>query len=58
MEFNLYNKNGDEIVQEKTKMTIENIQALYQTIADIFAEKYNVSVKVSVKKKEELNGRI
>lgn len=50
--YTIYWKNGDEIVKEKTKMSIENMQALYQTLADIFAEKYNASVKVRVKKKE------
>lgn len=37
-------------------MTLENVQALYQTIANIFAEKYNISVRVIVKK-GGLNGR-
>ncbi len=44
-------------MKEKTEMTIENVQALYQTLANIFAEKYNVSIKVTVKRKGELNGR-
>lgn len=39
-------------MEEKTKMTIENVQNLYQTLADIFAEKSNVKVQVTVKKKK------
>ena len=40
-------------MQEKTEMTIENVQNLWQTIANILAEKYEVSIEVNVKRKEK-----
>lgn len=39
-------------MEEKTKMTLENVQNLYQTIADIFAEKENLKVQVTVERKK------
>ena len=39
-------------MEEKTEMTIENVQNLYQVIADIFAEKENVKVQVTVERKK------
>ena len=42
-------------MQEKTEMTIENVQNLYQVIADIFAEKEGLKVQVTVKKKNKEN---
>lgn len=41
---------GDEM-EKKTEMTIENVQNLYQTIANIFSEKQNLKVQVSVERK-------
>lgn len=39
-------------MEEKTEMTIENVQNLWQTIADIFAEKENVEVQVIIERKK------
>lgn len=39
-------------MEEKTEMTIENVQNLWQTIADIFAEKEGVKVQVTVERKK------
>lgn len=39
-------------MEEKTEMTIENVQNLYQVIADIFAEKEGVKVQVTVERKK------
>lgn len=39
-------------MEEKTEMTIENVQNLYQVIADIFAEKEGVKVQVAVERKK------
>ena len=40
-------------MEEKTEMTIENVQAIYQTIADIFGNKFNVNIKVTVEQKKK-----
>ena len=42
---------GSDEMEKKTEMTIENVQNLYQTIANIFSEKQNLKVQVSVKRK-------
>ncbi len=39
-------------MEEKTEMTIENVQNLFQTMADIFAEKQNLKVQVTVERKK------
>lgn len=39
-------------MEEKTEMTIENVQNLLQTVADIFAEKQNLKVQVTVERKK------
>ena len=36
---------------DKTKFTLEHAQMLYQTLADIMGEKYNVEIKVKVKER-------
>lgn len=38
--------------KEKTEITIENIQCAWQTLVDIFAEKENVKVQVTVERKK------
>lgn len=38
--------------EEKTEFTIYHAQMLYQTIADICGEKYDLKVTATVKKKE------
>lgn len=35
----------------KTQFTLEHAQILYQTIADIMGEKYNVEIKAKVREK-------
>lgn len=37
--------------KDKTQFTLEHAQILYQTIADIMGEKYNVEIKAKVKEK-------
>ena len=37
--------------KDKTQFTLEHAQILYQTIADIMAQKYNVEIKAKVKEK-------
>ena len=37
--------------KNKTQFTLEHAQILYQTIADIMGEKYNVEIKAKVKEK-------
>ena len=37
--------------KDKTQFTLEHAQILYQTIADIMGEKYNVVIKAKVKEK-------
>lgn len=39
---------------DKTEFTIEHAQILYQTLADIMGEKYNVTIIAKVTKKEEV----
>lgn len=39
-------------MEKKTEMTIENVQNLLQTVADIFAEKQNLKVQVTVERKK------
>ena len=43
-------------MEGKTEMTIENVQCLLQTMADILGEKNGLSIKVTVIRKEEING--
>lgn len=38
---------------DKTKFTIEHAQLLYQTLADIIGEKYNVTIVAKVTKKKK-----
>ena len=38
--------------EEKTEFTLKHAQKLYQTLADILGEKYNVKIIANVKKKE------
>ncbi len=35
----------------KTQFTLEHAQILFQTLADIMGEKYNVEIKAKVKEK-------
>lgn len=37
--------------KDKTQFTLEHAQILYQTIADIMGEKYNIEIKAKVKEK-------
>lgn len=37
----------------KKQFTLENAQMLYQTLADILGEKYNIKVIAKVKEKEK-----
>ena len=37
--------------EDKTKFTLEHAQIFFQTLADIFGEKYNVKVIARVKEK-------
>ncbi len=39
-------------MDDKTKFTLEHAQILYQTLADIFGEKFGVEVIAEVKEKE------
>lgn len=38
---------------EKTEMTIENVQALWQTLANIEGEKYGEKIQITVTKKKK-----
>lgn len=38
-------------LEGKKEFTIENAQMIYQTIADIIGEKYNVEITAKVKEK-------
>jgi hypothetical protein len=38
--------------KEKTEMTIENVQALWQTLDDIVGRKYNVKIQAIVERKK------
>ena len=40
---------------DKTQFTLEHAQLLYQTLADIIGEKYNVIITAKVTKKESSN---
>jgi hypothetical protein len=37
--------------EDKTKFTLEHAQRLYQTLADILGEKYNIKIIANVEKK-------
>lgn len=38
-------------MEDKTQFTLKHAQILYQTIADIMGEKYNIKIIVKVRKK-------
>lgn len=42
--------------KDKTQFTLKHAQILYQTIADIIGEKYNMEIKANVKERGENNG--
>lgn len=38
-------------MEDKTQFTLKHAQLLYQTLADIIGEKYNIKIIVQVQKK-------
>lgn len=42
-------------MEDKTQFTLKHAQILYQTIADIMGEKYNIKIIVKVRKKEDFD---
>ena len=42
--------------KDKTQFTLEHAQILFQTLADIFGEKYNMEITANVKERGENNG--
>jgi hypothetical protein len=44
-------------MEDKTVFTLEHARRLYQTIADIFGEKYNVEITANVSVKEDIDGK-
>ena len=44
-------------MKDKTQFTLKHAQLLYQALADIIGEKYNINIIVKVRKKEDVNGK-